>query len=173
MLNDMIMENQTRTNFWQSHGYLSGMDYAGQRRELKIVCTMCENIPPFPNKDALSKHMQTQHEGFILFRDMTMDVKKKSARIHLNYRKAVAEERPAQKKILECLCAHLPGEVENRGLHELHDMMADHCSLQQCKKCRLVLRQSFMPLHQKFDCDDERAIRESKNDSNFTSSNYN
>jgi len=46
-------------------------------------------------------------------------------------------------------------------MQELHDMMADHSSMEQCEKCTMVLGHDNMELHKRFNCDDDQAIQSS------------
>ena len=59
-----------------------------------------------------------------------------------------------------CLCGDikLPDDsTEKQVASILHDILADHCPMAQCKKCKLLMRREILEYHEFCKCDDKLA----------------
>ena len=90
---------------------------------------------------------------------LDVDVRKKVMPIHELYIRNVLRHFDEITSINSCLCGDikLPEEHDERQIAMiLHEILADHCPLTQCKKCKVLLRQEIRQYHESYDCDDEK-----------------
>ena len=104
--------------------------------------------------------MRVIHNSTDFYRDMLdVEIRKKVMPIHELYVRNAIHHFGEITSTNSCLCGDikLPMEPDERQVATiLHEVLADHVPLTQCKKCKALLRHEIRQYHEHYDCDDEK-----------------
>jgi len=107
--------------------------------------------------------MKTKHRAEVFFSDLSIEQKRQAVKTLFKYYKAFAKTGTIPVVLhVACLCVKVDWEYDNSFIQELHNIVADHLPLLECKKCGMIMEDIIYNYHMRNNCDLKKAAIEDR-----------
>ena len=124
------------------------------RPRIRHQCQECKPPINFDREEDHKLHMQRVHGVNFFFRDLSDELKKRSATalsMHISPNDPLSH---MDSKMVNCNCKLLPQEKESKLAAALHQMIAGHVKVSNCIICGIAMFDELLPYHYEHNCDD-------------------